>query len=121
MACTTLVRGPRKPVRSSSSIGEQPCSSRRLGQLASLLGGVDVADEAVLVGVAGDRLQPVGRHRADAVGGHADAHPVDAGGPLAQRVHPFQERLHRRVAEADLPGRGRLAGARRGDRRRGAA
>ena len=28
MPCTTLVRGPRKPVRSSSSIGVQPCSAR---------------------------------------------------------------------------------------------
>ena len=73
-----------------------------LGQLAALFGGVDVADEAVLVAVAGDRLQPVRRHRADAVGGQPHAHTLNAGGPLPQGVDALKERLHGRVAEPHL-------------------
>ena len=91
-------------------------------ELARLLVGVDVADEAVLVGVGGDRLQPARRHGADAVRGDAD---VDAGAPVrpgAQRVDAREVGRRRRGRRS---GAGRACGrsrrpSRRGGRRRGA-
>ena len=73
-----------------------------LVELARLLVGVDVADQAVLLGVGGDRLQPGRRDRAHAVGGDADGHARAAVRPGAQRVDAREERPHVRVAEAAL-------------------
>ena len=82
MPCTIVVRGERKPVRCEQLDRRAAVLGPALLQLARLLVRVDVADEAVLVGVGGDLAQPVGRHGAHAVGGDADR---VAGEP--QRVH----------------------------------
>ena len=112
---------PRKPQRSSSSIGEQPCSASALLELAALLAGVDVADQPVALGVLGHRGDPLRRHGADAVHGHPHRHAVDRPAHARSRVEPLQERLHVGIAEAPLA-RGRPARrSRRGGRRPAAA
>ena len=71
-------------------------------ELARLLVGVDVADQPVVVGVGGDRLEPGRRDGADAVGGDADGDARAAVRPRAQRVDAREERPDVRVAEAAL-------------------
>src|SRR6185503_10432262 len=73
-----------------------------LGELAALLVGVDVEDEAVLAGVGADRLEPGRRDRPDAVRGEADRDPVAVRRPRAQVVDAAQERRDVGVAEAPL-------------------
>ena len=119
-ACTTLVRGPRKPVRSSSSIGVQPCSACALVQLAPLLAGVDVADEAVRVGVGarsprssrrGRRARCARRRRRSPRRGRPPT-------PAARRRAPgTSPRRGRRSARWPAIGAGRRRASRRGGRR----
>ena len=95
VACTTVERGPRQPVRASSSIGRTPCSAHALLDLARLLVGVHVQRQLVLGGVATELLERVGRARPDGVGGDPDADPV-----RAQLLELRQVLRHRGLAEA---------------------
>ena len=102
MPCTTLVRGPRKPVRSSSSIGEQPCSARhssssrrcscawtwRTRPCASAYAAI-----ASSHGAGTARTLCAATPTRDAVA---------LGRPRAQGVHAREERLDVGVAEAPL-------------------
>ena len=63
--------------------------------LAGLLVGVDVEDEALALGVAADLLEPVGRARADGVRGKADTRATGA-----ERLHVAQVGRNGRLAEA---------------------
>ena len=69
-----------------------------LVELARLLVRVDVADEAMRLGVRRDLAKPVSGHGADAVRGDAD---LVAGQP--QRVDAHEVVIDRRVAEARVP------------------
>ena len=92
--------------------------------LARLLVRVDVADEAVGVGVGGDRLEPARGHGAHAVGGDADGHaratlrPARAGRPRARGTSP---RRGRRSAAGPAWAGGRRRPSPRGGRRRAGA
>ena len=103
IACTTLVRGPRKPVRASSSIGLAPCWARQSRTSRGCSEAWTWRGRPWSRGVAGDRLQPVGRDRAHRVRGHGDRDAVAPVGPLAQRVDARQEALDVGVVEARVP------------------
>ena len=124
MPWTTLVRGPRKPGAVQQLDGRDAVLGAALVQLARLLVGVDVADEAVRVGVGGDRLEPAGRHGADAVRGDADARrrrgrpPRRAGRRRARGRSPTSGSQKRRWPASG--GRSRRPSP-RGGRRRAAA
>ena len=79
--------------------------------LAPLLRGVDVADDAPLVGVGGDPLEPARGDRADAVGRHPDVDLGPFGRPMAQPVEPRQEGFDVGVAEPPLRPLGLEVGA----------
>ena len=83
-----------------------------LGQLAPLLAGVHVADQAVLGRRSGDRLDPVGWDRANAVDRDADADT-----PLRRRAHARSRRRAQGTSSTSgsqkrrWPGSGRAPGA----------
>ncbi len=73
-----------------------------LVELATLLARVDVADEAVLVRVGADRLDPARGNGANAVRGDADVDPARVLRRRAQRVDALEEGLDVGIAEAPL-------------------
>ena len=100
--------GPRKPVRCSSSIGRAPVLGPALLELAPLLVRVHVADEAVLVGVGGERLEPRRRDGAHRVGGDARREtPRVPAAHSRRRVDALQERLRRGRRSGAGPARAR--------------
>ena len=125
MPWTTLVRGPRKPVR-----------SQQLDRRAAVLGRgtrrararcswrVHVADEAVRVGVARRSPRASRRHGADAVRGDADAH-ARRGRAAQARSASTRARNASTSGRRSAAGRGAAGGrrrpSRRGGRRRAAA
>ena len=72
VACTTVVLGPRQPVRASSSIGRQPCSARHSSTSRGCSPACTWSGRPSAVGVAAELLEPVARTGAHGVGGDAD-------------------------------------------------
>ena len=98
----------------------QAVLGERLLDLARLLAGVDVHRQPVPRGVAGDRLEPVARHRPHRVRRVADRHQRVAGDLRGERLDPRQVGLDAPVAEAALARRS-AGGPRRPARRPRAA
>ena len=90
-------------------------------ELARLLVRVHVADETVLVGVRGDRLEPAGGDRAHAVRRDADLHAVAPVSPATQRVDAREERVRRRGRRSGAGPASAGGSSPRGGRRSGAA
>ena len=95
VACTTVVRSVRQPVRARSSIGRQPCSARHSSISFGCSSAWMWSGSPLGRRVAPDLLEPVGRARANGVGGDAD---VDPG--VAQLLDLFDELADRALAEA---------------------
>ena len=98
VAWTTVVRGPRQPVSGEELDRADAVLLDALVDLPRLLVGVDVERQLVLLGVAADLLEPVGRAGADGVGGEAD---LDAA--LAEVLDLVQVLVRTRLAEAVEP------------------
>ena len=70
--------GPRQPVRSSSSIGLQPCSARHSSISRGCSSAWTCSGRPSAAAYASDLLEPVARAGADGVGGEPDADAVGA-------------------------------------------
>ena len=85
VACTTVVRSERQPVRSSSSIGRMPCSARHSSISRGCSSACTCSGKLLGGGVAADLLEPVGRARAHGVGSDPDGDPASRAGPRPGR------------------------------------
>ena len=75
VAWTIVVRGPRQPGLGEELDRPEAVLGEALLDLARLLVGVDVEDEALALGVGADLLEPLARAGADGVGGEPDPRP----------------------------------------------
>ncbi len=74
VACTTVVRSPRQPVRASSSIGRTPCSAMHSSISRGCSSACTCKRQSLALGVRAELLEPVGRARTDGVRRDTDAH-----------------------------------------------